>query len=87
VQKILRRLRRECGRRDGIEAGSGYRAKRMPNAIRIPRAIEVFAAIEAGFALSRFTHGDWLTGMIFALAALSLAALSLRRRKPTGRRY
>ena len=55
------------------------------------RILGVVAAVEAGFALSYFTNGRWLSGTFAMIAVAFLVAVYLRRERKVkgsgGRRY
>jgi len=61
----------------------------MPAKLPVHRLIGLAAAITAGVALSRFTHGDWISGLVLAAAVGATCAwyLLTQRRARDTRRY
>jgi hypothetical protein len=61
----------------------------MPTKLPVLRLIGLAAAITAGVALSRFTHGDWISGLVLTagVAATCVWYLLTRRGVRDTRRY
>jgi cytochrome bd-type quinol oxidase subunit 1 len=61
----------------------------MSPKLPVRKLIGVASAITAGVALSRFTHGDWISGVVLASAVGGMCAwyLLTQQRPRDTRRY
>jgi hypothetical protein len=71
------------------EVNSRGTVGRMPTKLPINKLIGFAAAVTAGFALSRFTSGDWIGGIVLTAAVAGTCAwyLLTQRRPRDTRRY